>query len=161
MAVKVILEVQTKPGTGDELVALLRSILPETRAYEGCTGADALQNSDDSDNVAVVETWDSRELRKVSGLAAGERDQRPTQGSTYEAAEHSPFQCGRCLSLDHGKYGPTLAFIDFKNKAKLFCFGLPVAPCLGWWQGAVKVMRRAILKYTCWQLNTVSCSSLI
>ena len=61
MAVKVILEVQAKPGTGDKVVAFFRSILPETRAHEGCTSVDALQNSDDSDNVAVVEVWDFRE----------------------------------------------------------------------------------------------------
>ena len=61
MAVRVILEVKAKPGTGDELVALFRSILPETRAYEGCTSVDTLQNSDDADNVVVVEVWDSRE----------------------------------------------------------------------------------------------------
>ena len=61
MAVKVILEVKAKPGTGNELVAFFGSILPETRAYEGCTGVEALQNSDDADTVVVVEEWDSRE----------------------------------------------------------------------------------------------------
>ena len=61
MAVRVILEVRAKPGTGNELVALLKSILTDTRAYEGCTGVDVLQNTDDSDSVAVVETWDSHE----------------------------------------------------------------------------------------------------
>ena len=61
MAVRVILEVQAKPGTGDKVVAFFRSILPETRAYEGCISVDTLQNSDDVDNVVVVEVWDSRE----------------------------------------------------------------------------------------------------
>ena len=61
MAVRVILEVKAKPGTGDEVVAFFRSILPETRAYEGCTSVDTLQNSDDADNVLVVEVWDTRE----------------------------------------------------------------------------------------------------
>ena len=64
MAVRVILEVQAKPGTGDEVVAFFRSILPETRAYEGCTSVDALQNSDDADNMVVVEVWDSHEQYK-------------------------------------------------------------------------------------------------
>ena len=32
---RVILEVRAKPGTGDELIAFFRSILPETRAYRG------------------------------------------------------------------------------------------------------------------------------
>ena len=61
MAVRVILEVKAKPGTGDELVAFFRSILPETRAYEGCTSVDALQNSDDADSVVVVEEWETHE----------------------------------------------------------------------------------------------------
>ena len=61
MAVKVILEVKAKPGTGNELVGFFRSILPETRAYEGCTGVETLQNSDDADTVVVLEEWDSRE----------------------------------------------------------------------------------------------------
>ena len=61
MAVRVILEVKAKPGTGNELVAFFRSILPETRAYEGCTSVEALQNSDDGDHVVVVEVWESRE----------------------------------------------------------------------------------------------------
>ena len=60
MAVRVLLEVRAKPGTGNELVAYLRSILPETRAYEGCLGADALRNSDDADNPVPVETWETR-----------------------------------------------------------------------------------------------------
>ena len=61
MAVRVLLEVRAKPGTGNELVAYLRTILPETRAYEGCLGADMLQNRDDADNLVLVETWETRE----------------------------------------------------------------------------------------------------
>ena len=49
------------PGTGNELIAYFRSILPETGAYEGCLGADTLQNSDDADNLVLVETWETRE----------------------------------------------------------------------------------------------------
>ena len=61
MAVRVILEVKARPGTGDEVVAFFRSIMPETRAYEGCTSVDTLQNSDDADNVVLVEEWETRE----------------------------------------------------------------------------------------------------
>ncbi|MXY66178.1 MAG: hypothetical protein F4206_10725 [Gammaproteobacteria bacterium] len=49
------------PGTGNELIAYFRSILPETGAYEGCLGADTLQNSDDADNLVLVETWETHE----------------------------------------------------------------------------------------------------
>ena len=61
MATKVLLEVQAKPGTGDDLIAFFRSILPETRAHEGCTSVETLRNSDDADNVVVVEVWEIRE----------------------------------------------------------------------------------------------------
>ena len=61
MATKVILEVRAKPGTGAELIAFFRSVLPETRAYEGCTSVETLQNSDDADNVVLVEIWETRE----------------------------------------------------------------------------------------------------
>ena len=61
MATRVILETKAKPGTGDALVAFFRSILPETRAYEGCTGVETLQNSDDADDVVLVEDWETRE----------------------------------------------------------------------------------------------------
>ena len=61
MAVRVITEVQAKPGTGDEVVAFFRSILAETRAYEGCTSVDTVQNRDDADNVLLVAQWESHE----------------------------------------------------------------------------------------------------
>ena len=61
MAARVILEVKAKPGTGDELVAFFRSILPETRAHDGCASVETLQNSDDPDQVVVVEVWEARE----------------------------------------------------------------------------------------------------
>lgn len=61
MAVRVFLDVKAKPGTGHELVAFFRSILPETRAYEGCTSVETLQNSDDADHVVLVEVWESRD----------------------------------------------------------------------------------------------------
>ena len=56
-----LLDVRAKPGTGDELIAFFRSILPEMRAHEGCTSVDALRNSDDADNVVLVEVRESRE----------------------------------------------------------------------------------------------------
>ncbi len=54
MAVRMILEVKAKPGTGDEAVAFFRSVLPETRAYEGCASVDA-------HNVVSAEVRDTRE----------------------------------------------------------------------------------------------------
>ncbi len=61
MAVRVILEVKAKPGTGGELIAFFKSILPETRAYVGCTSVDVLRSCGDVDSVVVVEEWETRE----------------------------------------------------------------------------------------------------
>ena len=65
MAVRVILEVKAKPGTGDEVVAFFRSILPETRAYEGCTRVETLQNSADADNVILLPVRQCRHRRRL------------------------------------------------------------------------------------------------
>ena len=87
MAAKVILDVKAKPGTGDELMAFFRSILPETRAYEGCTSVDTLQNSEDADNVVLVEEWDSRE--RYENYLAWQRE-RGTTGRLMELLAEPP-----------------------------------------------------------------------
>ena len=87
MAVRVILEVKAKPGTGDELIAFFRSILPETRGYEGCTSVDALQNSDDADNVVLVEVWETRE--QYEKYLAWQRE-RGTSDRLMEALAEPP-----------------------------------------------------------------------
>ena len=87
MAVRVILEVRAKPGTGDELVAFFRSILTETRAYEGCTSVDTLQNRDDADNVLLVEEWESHE--QYDNYLAWQRD-RGTSDRLKQALAEPP-----------------------------------------------------------------------
>ena len=61
MAVRVVLEMKAKAGTGNDLIAAFKSTLPEARAFEGCVSIDALQNSEDADNLVLVETWETRE----------------------------------------------------------------------------------------------------
>ncbi len=87
MAVRVILEVKAKPGTGNELVAFFRSILPETRAYEGCSSVDTLQNCNDADNLVVVEVWESHE--QYDKYLAWQRD-RGTSDRLLEALAEPP-----------------------------------------------------------------------
>ena len=60
MGVTVILECQAKSGTGDELKATFNSILPDTRAYDGCQGVEVVCNQDDNDNIVLLERWESR-----------------------------------------------------------------------------------------------------
>ena len=87
MAVRVIVDVKAKPGTGGEVVAFFRSILPETRAYEGCTGVHTLQNHDDPDNVMLVEEWESHAQHKE--YLAWQRE-RGTSSRLIEALAEQP-----------------------------------------------------------------------
>ncbi len=59
MSVLVLLEVNaTKP---DELEAFFREELHHTRAFEGCEGLTIHRNMDDSNNLVIVENWETRE----------------------------------------------------------------------------------------------------
>ncbi len=60
MAVKILLELEAKPGSGADLLAVFREILPDTRAYDGCIGVETLQGQDDAEELVLVETWESR-----------------------------------------------------------------------------------------------------
>jgi quinol monooxygenase YgiN len=51
MSTVVLLEIQVKPEAVDEMKALLKKILPDTRAYEGCQGLDLYGNLDDTGNL--------------------------------------------------------------------------------------------------------------
>lgn len=57
MAIRVILEMHAKPGLGDVLVSALKSTLSRPRAFEGCISIEVLQNSNNSDNLLLLETW--------------------------------------------------------------------------------------------------------
>ena len=61
MAVRVIVQVRARPGHGDTVAEFLQSIMPEARAYAGCTSAIAYQSREDLDDVLLAEIWDSRE----------------------------------------------------------------------------------------------------
>ena len=71
-AVGVILEVKAKCGTGDKVVAFFRSILPETRAHDGRTSVDTLQNS------AWLPSWKSKSARSVRHSSTSRRGARDT-----------------------------------------------------------------------------------
>jgi quinol monooxygenase YgiN len=45
----------------DTVKDLFKEILPDTRAYDGCQGVEVVENQDESGNVILIETWDSRE----------------------------------------------------------------------------------------------------
>lgn len=60
MAITVLLEVTAKDGTGDELVATFKNILPDTRAREGFIDIVVNQNQDNKDNLVIVEHWETK-----------------------------------------------------------------------------------------------------
>jgi len=60
MAVMVLVEVQANSGTGDELVATMRKLLPETRAWDGLLDFVVYQSQDDKDNLVMVQKWEKK-----------------------------------------------------------------------------------------------------
>ena len=61
MSVIIILEMQSKPESIDELKSTFDNILPDTRGYEGCENIQVTGNQDDPLNLVLIETWLSRQ----------------------------------------------------------------------------------------------------
>ncbi len=61
MSVNVILEVQSKPDNIEKLKLTFENMLPDTRSYDGCIGVQVIGNQDDSCNLVLLETWETRE----------------------------------------------------------------------------------------------------
>ena len=75
MATTVILEIKTNPGAANDMLTILKDILPETRNYDGCLGVDVFQNQDDTDTLIIMGTWQSKghfetylDWRKETGI---------------------------------------------------------------------------------------------
>lgn len=58
MPVTVIAEFHAAPGKLDELIATLGTLLPETRAYDGCRGLESWLDQERS-TIVLTEQWDS------------------------------------------------------------------------------------------------------
>ena len=61
MSTMVLIELQIKPEAVSDLKALMKELLPDTRAYDGCQSVDLYDNLDAKGNVVLYELWDSRE----------------------------------------------------------------------------------------------------
>lgn len=61
MAVMVLMDVQAKEGTGDQLVATFKKLLSDARTWEGSLDLVVHQNQDDRDNLVLVDRWETRE----------------------------------------------------------------------------------------------------
>jgi len=60
MAVMVTLAFSVKPERADEFKALLKELLPDTRAYDGCLSVDVYQDQDNPGYICLVEDWESK-----------------------------------------------------------------------------------------------------
>ena len=60
MAVTVTLTFSVKPERAEEFKSLLKELLPDTRAYDGCQSVDVYQDQDDPGLIYLVEDWRSK-----------------------------------------------------------------------------------------------------
>lgn len=61
MALTVLLELQLKPEAAAAAPAMLREILAQTRAFDGCLGVDVLVDTTNASHVILLERWASAE----------------------------------------------------------------------------------------------------
>ena len=61
MSLTVILDLQLKPESAAAATAMLREILAQTRAFDGCLGVDVLIDTEDARHVILLERWASVE----------------------------------------------------------------------------------------------------
>jgi quinol monooxygenase YgiN len=60
MSQTVYAEFPCKEGKGADLVNMLREILPDTRAFEGCESIEVSTGSDNPDDVVIWQRWAAR-----------------------------------------------------------------------------------------------------
>ena len=61
MEISTNLQLTAKPGMGVELLELLKSILPDTRAFDGNLGQSLASDVEDSDKIEGFGRWESKE----------------------------------------------------------------------------------------------------
>tara|TARA_B100000809_G_scaffold252972_1_gene288358 strand:- start:660 stop:953 length:294 start_codon:yes stop_codon:yes gene_type:complete len=60
MAITVTLAFSVVPERVEEFKTLLKGLLPDTRAYDGCQSVDVYQDQGDSGLIYLVEDWKSK-----------------------------------------------------------------------------------------------------
>jgi len=58
---QVILEFQAKEGCIEKVQSWLKSVLPDTRSFDGCVTLHVVQNQDDPAGIMIIEQWDTRQ----------------------------------------------------------------------------------------------------
>ena len=59
--VTVTLTFTVKPERAAEFISLLKSLLPATRAYDGCLRVDVYQDQGNAGSILLVEDWTSKQ----------------------------------------------------------------------------------------------------
>ena len=67
MSNTLIFEFEVKREAGEQVVRMLRTALPETRAYDGCISTAVFREEGDPNRWTLVEEWESKaKLEKYS-----------------------------------------------------------------------------------------------
>ena len=59
-SVRVVARITAKPGTGEHVKSVLRNLVEPTRQESGCIRYELLQNSQDSDELVLLEEWEDQ-----------------------------------------------------------------------------------------------------
>lgn len=61
MSVLVLLQLKAKPENADDISKYMKAALPDTRGFDGCNSITVHRDQDDSNNMVIVENWESRQ----------------------------------------------------------------------------------------------------
>lgn len=64
MSVIVLVNLNVKEGSVDDLKKYFKEILPDTRAFEGCQGVQLYQSSESPTKITIHSKWTSEEAQK-------------------------------------------------------------------------------------------------
>jgi quinol monooxygenase YgiN len=93
MPITVVLELNLKADRVDAVLAGLKEILPDTRAFDGCLSVSVVRDADDRSHVALIERWAQRSdqeryfaWRQETGSLAAQADDAagPPRVTYYE-----------------------------------------------------------------------------
>ena len=98
MSTMVLIELAVKPESVEDMKTLMKELLPDTRAYDGCQSVDFYDNTETKGNMVLYEIWDSRahqerylQWRSETGTLA------PLQAAGHRPAQDSVFRQSGCL----------------------------------------------------------------
>jgi quinol monooxygenase YgiN len=78
MSTHVVNEFHAKPGRGDDVLALLLELSPESRGRPGCEAISIRRNQDDPDNLIGDTRWATRQHSTTTSPGARRTDTQPT-----------------------------------------------------------------------------------